>query len=145
MKSWVDLQFIVHRVYRLRARVHAVGRSRAPFNGRLVSVHAPWCRAAVHEKAWSHTVALRNQGPGVVHAGTSRIADRDSRSRFFSYNLDGCRRLAWRREKKKKKKQPTTRPVFSNRMQPVVRPGALAEQLLRVRLHLPPRMVACSN
>jgi hypothetical protein len=63
--------------------VHAVGRSRALFNGRLVSVHAPRCRAAVHDKAWSHTIALRNKGPGAVHAGTSRIADRDCRSRFF--------------------------------------------------------------
>jgi hypothetical protein len=45
MKSWVDLQFTVYRVYRLRARAHAVGRSRAPFDSRLVSVHAPRCRS----------------------------------------------------------------------------------------------------
>jgi hypothetical protein len=118
----VDLQFTVHRVYRLRARVHAVGRSRALFNGRLVSVHASRCRAAIHDKAWSHTVALRNKGPGAVHAGTSRIADRDCRSRFFFpitlMAVDGSHGDV----RKKRKKQPTTRPVFSNRMQPVVRP-----------------------
>jgi hypothetical protein len=58
--------------------VHAVGRSRAPFGGRPVSVHAPRCCTAVHEKAWSHTTALRKSRAGAVHDGTSsRIADRD--------------------------------------------------------------------